>query len=164
MPMKTILNKYPKQLEYLLEMLIDIDESKKDHYVSEQEVTEISSYLNVKESHVYSVMSFYTLLSTKPRGKYIIQICKDVPCYLNDTFNLKETVCDYLNLEVGETSSSKLFTIELTACLGCCDESPVMRINQTMYTNLTKGKTISILEKYEEGHHDTTNRTIKEIQ
>ncbi len=154
MPVKSIIKKYPKKKEYLLEMLIDIDEQKKNHFVSEEELSEIATYLNLKESHVCSVMSFYTLLSTKPRGKYIIQICKDVPCYLNDTFNLKDTVCEYLNLSMGEQTENGLFSVEFTACLGCCDEGPAMRINKDIYTNLSKGKVITILEEYEEGKHD----------
>jgi NADH:ubiquinone oxidoreductase subunit E len=154
MPVKSVIEKYPNKQEYLLEMLIDIDELKKDHCVSEEDIIEISTYLNVKISHIYSVMSFYTMLSTKPRGKFIVQICKDVPCYLNDSFNLKNTVCDYLDCAMGETTKSKLFTVEFTACLGCCDESPAMRINKQTYTNLTKGKVITILEEYEEGKYD----------
>lgn len=157
MLVKKILEKKPKQKDYLIEMLIDIDNEKDNHYISEDEIKEISKHLGVKESHVCSVMSFYTLLSTKPRGKYIIQICKDVPCYLNDSFNLLETVCDYLNIKVGETTDNLLFTVEFSACLGCCDEAPAMRINDQTYTNLSKGKVITILEDYEEGKYDTTN-------
>lgn len=154
MPVKSVIEKYPKKQEYLLEMLIDIDEIKKDHCINEEDIQEIATYLNIKESHICSVMSFYTLLSTKPRGKYIIQICKDVPCYLNDVFNLKRTICDYLNVSMGETSENKLFTVEFTGCLGCCDEAPAMRINKQTFTNLTKGKVITILEDFEEGKYD----------
>lgn len=157
MPVKKILESYPQQKDYLLEVLIDIDKQKVNHYVSEEDIKQIAKHLNVKESHVCSVMSFYTLLSTKPRGKYIIQICKDVPCYLNDSFNLLETVCDYLQISPYQTTQNKLFTVEHSACLGCCDEAPVMRINNELYTNLTKGKTITILEEYEEGKYDSTN-------
>jgi NADH-quinone oxidoreductase subunit E len=145
-----ILARYPKRKDYLLEILIDVDEKKVDHYVSEEEITNIAHYLGVKESHVCSVMSFYTLLSTKPRGKYIVQICKDVPCYLNDSFNLQETVCDFLEVGMGETTKDKLFTVEFTACIGCCDEAPAMRINGDTYTNLSKGKVIMLLEEYKE--------------
>ncbi len=150
MQLEQILNKYPKRKDYLLEILLDVDEQKKDHCVSDNDVVEIAKYLGTKESHVCSVMSFYTLLSTKPRGKYIIQICKDVPCYLNDSFNVIDTVCDFLNVSMNETTEDKLFTIEYTACIGCCDEAPAMRINHETYTNLTKGKVITILEKYKE--------------
>lgn len=146
-----VLKKYPQEKDYLLEILIDVDKLKDDHFVSEKEITRIADYLGTKESHICSVMSFYTLLSTKPRGKYIIQICKDVPCYLNDSFNVVDTVCDFLNVSMGETTEDKMFTVEYTACIGCCDDAPAMRINDTTYTGLTKGKVITVLEEYKEG-------------
>lgn len=151
MQLSEVLKKYPKEKDYLLEILIDVDKVKTNHYVSEEEIGRIADYLGTKESHICSVMSFYTLLSTKPRGKYIIQICKDVPCYLNDSFNVKETVCDFLGVDVSKTTEDKLFTVEWTACIGCCDEAPAMRINEETYTNLSKGKVITILEEYKEG-------------
>ena len=151
MPVKEILSSYPKQKDYLLEILIDIDEKKENHFVSEEDITVIADYLGTKESHICSVMSFYTLLSTSPRGKYIIQICKDVPCYVNDTFNVIDTISEFLGIQVGETTKDRLFTLEFTACIGCCDEAPAMRINHQTYTNLTKGKVILILEELTEG-------------
>ena len=151
MQLEKILKKYPNSKDYLIEILIDVDQAKDDHYVSENEISKIAEHLNIKASHICSVMSFYTLLSTHPRGKYIIQICKDVPCYLNDSFNVKETVCDFLNIKMNETTIDKLFTIELTACIGCCDEAPAMKINDEVYTKLSKGKVITIIEEYKEG-------------
>ena len=151
MQLEKILKNYPKEKDYLIEILIDVDKAKEDHFVSESEISEIADYLNIKASHICSVMSFYTLLSTQPRGKYIIQICKDVPCYLNDTFNVKETVCDFLNVDMNQTTEDKLFTVEFTACIGCCDEAPAMKINDEVYTNLSKGKVITIIEEYKEG-------------
>lgn len=155
MPVKEILSNYPKQKDYLLEILIDIDQKKDNHFVSEDDITIIADYLGTRESHICSVMSFYTLLSTTPRGRFIIQICKDVPCYLNDSFNVLETIEEFLGIKLGETTSDHLFTIEFTACIGCCDESPAIRINHETYTNLTKGKVITLLEEYREGKHDT---------
>ena len=135
----------------MLESLIDVDEVKEDHCITEEEIKRIANHFDIKESHVCSVMSFYTLLSTTPRGKYIIQVCKDVPCYLNDSFNVIETISEFLGINVDETTKDRLFTLEFTACIGCCDEAPAMRINQQTYTNLTKGKVMIILEEYMEG-------------
>ncbi|AIO19711.1 NADH-quinone oxidoreductase subunit E [Candidatus Izimaplasma bacterium HR1] len=150
MILSEVLKKYPQQKDYLLEILIDVDKMKDDHYVSESEISRIADYLGTKESHICSVMSFYTLLSTEPRGKYIIQICKDVPCYLNDTFNVVDTVCDFLGVDMGGTTEDNLFSVEFTACIGCCDDAPAMRINDTTYNGLSKGKVITILEGYKE--------------
>lgn len=151
MLLENILKKYPKEKDYLIEILIDVDKEKENHFVSENEISRIADYLNIKESHICSVMSFYTLLSTQPRGKYIIQICKDVPCYLNDSFNVKETVCEFLDINMGDITNDAMFSVEFTACIGCCDEAPAMKINDTVYTSLTKGKVITIIEEYKEG-------------
>ena len=151
MILSEVLKKYPPEKDFLIEVLIDVDKLKDDHYVSQSEISRIAEYLGAKESHVCSVISFYTLLSTEPRGKYIIQICKDVPCYLNDTFNVVETVCNFLHLEMGKTTEDKMFTVEFTACIGCCDDAPAMRINDITYTGLSKDKVITILKDYKEG-------------
>jgi NADH-quinone oxidoreductase subunit E len=52
---------------------------------------------------------------------------------------------------MNETTKDKLFTVEFTACIGCCDEAPAMKINDEVYTNLSKGKVITIIEEYKEG-------------
>ena len=154
MLLQNILDSYPQEKGYLLEILLDVDKVKENHFISENEVLLISKHLGVKESHIFSVASFYTLLSTKPRGKYIIQICKDVPCYLDDDFNVLKTVENELNIKVNDTTRNLMFTIELTACIGACDEAPAMRINDQTYTNLTYDKVVKIINKYKEDKND----------
>lgn len=156
MILQKILDSYPKSEDYLLEILIDVDKQKENHFISEEEIETISKHLGIKESHVCSVVSFYTLLSSTPRGKYIIQICKDVPCYLNDDFNVLKTVENELNIRVNDTTRDHKFTLEFTACIGCCDEAPAMRINDQTYTNLTREKVVKIIREYKEGKHDRT--------
>lgn len=154
MQLQKILDSYPVKPEYLLEILIDVDQQKENHFISEEEITIISKHLGIKESHVCSVVSFYTLLSTTPRGKYIIQICKDVPCYLNDDFNVLKTLQEELNIKINDTTRNRKFTLEYTACIGCCDEAPAMRINNITYTNLTRSKVVDIINDYKEGKYD----------
>lgn len=154
MDIMAILEQYPPQQDYLIEMLIDIDKMKDDHSLTVQELELVANYCDVRTSHVCSVMSFYTLLSTEPRGKYIVQVCKDVPCYLNDEFNVLRTVEETLGIRLGETTHDEQFSIEQTACIGCCDEAPAMRINDRVYTKLTYETVIDILEEYRGGRHD----------
>ena len=151
MQLEKVLTKYQPKADQLIEILLDVQDKKELKYLEEAEIELIANYLQIPASQVCSVMTFYTLLSDKPRGKFIIQICKDVPCYLNDDFNVLATVENALNIHLGETTKDKLFTIEHTACIGCCDEAPAMRINHQIYTNLTKAKVLRILEEYKEG-------------
>jgi len=140
-----ILNKYPKSEDSLIQILLDLQASKHTHYVSEEELIRIASYIGVSESKVCGVMSFYTMLSTTPKAKHNIEVCVCVPCYLNDSINVLERIERELGIKVRETTRDNEFSLEFSSCIGCCDESPAMRIDETTYTSLTPEKISKIL-------------------
>ncbi len=146
MLLKEILEKYPKEDEYLIEILLEYQTSKKNHYISPDDVTRISKHLDIPESQICSVISFYTLLSMTPKGKYVVQICHDVPCFVNDTESIYDKLVEVLGIKEGETTEDKLFTLEITECLGCCNEAPAMRVNNDVYTSLTPAKVEKIIK------------------
>lgn len=143
--LKEVLKKYPQKEEYLIEILLDYQASKKNHSISSEDVSVISEYLDIPESQICSVISFYTLLSMTPKGKYVVQVCSDVPCFVNDSTNIYEKLVELLGVSDGETTSDDLFTLEITECLGCCNVAPAMRINNEVYTSLTPAKIESII-------------------
>ena len=94
--LKEVLQKYAKHEDQLLEILLECQMIKSDHFISKEDITEIAKYLSIPESKVCSVLSFYTFFSDKPRGKYIIQVCKDIPCYISsdvDILRIIEQTC-----------------------------------------------------------------------
>jgi NADH-quinone oxidoreductase subunit E len=141
-----ILSKYPKEQEYLIEILLEYQTSKKNHYISSEDVASIAKYLDIPESQICSVISFYTLLSMKPKGKYVIQVCHDVPCFVNDSTSIYEKLVELLGVQDGETTHDDLFTLEITECLGRCGESPAMRVNELVYVSLTPAKVEKIIQ------------------
>jgi NADH-quinone oxidoreductase subunit E len=149
-----ILNDFPKTSDSILEILLKLQQEKENHYISRDEIKAVADYVNEPESRVYSVVSFYTLLKTKPQGKYIIQICKDVPCFVVDEFNLKQTLSKLLNIDIGEVDSNQLFSLEYSSCLGCCELAPMMRINHKIHGHLTEDKVKAILSTYKEDAND----------
>jgi len=148
MSLESILTKYPKEEAKLLEILLEYQEQKPDHSISEPEVAMIAHYLDITESKVTSVISFYTLLSLSPRGKHIIQVCHNVPCFVNDSPGILKTIEQILGIHLGETTQNRLFTLEGTSCLGCCDVSPAIRIDGKVYGNLTPEKVKTIISEY----------------
>ena len=148
MILKEILQKYPKKQDQLIEILLDYQSVKSNHYISKEEIIEIASYLNIPESKVCSVLSFYTFFSDKPRGKHIIQVCKDIPCYVSTNVDILKIIEKELGIRVNETTPNQQFTLEYTSCLGCCDVGPAMRINDKIYTHLTADKIKAILSEY----------------
>ncbi len=153
MQLREILGKYPKTEDYLIEILLDYQKTKIHHYLREEELKEIAEHLNISESKVSSVMTFYTLFSMKPKGQYVIQICHDVPCYVNDQNSILKTLTNLLNIQVGETTEDKMFTLEYTSCLGACDKAPAMRIGEKTFTALTPNKVKAILAEYRGKKH-----------
>ncbi len=142
-----ILSKYPKKEEYLIEILLEYQKSKKNHYISSEDILRVSEHLGIPESQICSVISFYTLLSMKPKGRYVVQVCHDVPCFVNDTLSIYEKLVEILGIEEGETTADKQFTLEITECLGCCNVAPAMRINDEVYTSLTPAKVEKIINE-----------------
>ncbi|MFP4479200.1 MAG: NAD(P)H-dependent oxidoreductase subunit E [Candidatus Izemoplasmatales bacterium] len=154
MKINEILMKYPREEDLLIEVLLEVQRNKETHHLERGDLLAVAEHLNLPESRVSSVVSFYSFFSTAPRGKYIIQYCRDLPCHLSDDFNLKETLKSLLSIDVGETTEDGLFTLEYTSCLGSCDQSPVIRINDEVYGLLNENKLKAIIAEYRGGNHD----------
>lgn len=111
----------------------------------------VAKELDIPYGYLYGVMSFYTMFSVTPRGKYIIRMCESAPCHVNGAENILEVLKEELGVQVGETTSDGLFTLEHTACLGTCEVAPAMQINEVVFGNLTGARVKEILENYRAG-------------
>ncbi len=111
----------------------------------------VAKELEIPYGYLYGVMSFYTMYSVVPRGKYLIRMCESAPCHVNGAENILETLKAELGIQVGETTADGLFTLEHTACLGTCEVSPAMQINEVVFGNLTAARVREILEDYRAG-------------
>ena len=148
MQLLQIIEKHGRQPEDLISILLDYQACKTDNYISEDDVKMLARQLNLTESRIYSVLTFYTLLSTKPCGKYVVQVCNDVPCYVKGSVNVLKILEKTLGIQEGETTADGVFTLEFTSCLGCCDKAPAMRIGGQLYGNRDEGKIGEIIAKY----------------
>ena len=112
----------------------------------------ISQGMDVPYPYLYGVMSFYTMFSPTPRGKFIIRFCESPPCHIWGADDLVEVAKAELGLKhVGDTTADGLFTLEHTACLGVCEISPAMQINEVVFGRLTPERLKNILSDYRAG-------------
>jgi NADH:ubiquinone oxidoreductase subunit F (NADH-binding)/NADH:ubiquinone oxidoreductase subunit E len=111
----------------------------------------ISEGMDIPYAYLYGVMSFYTMFSPTPRGKYIIRMCESPPCHILGADNLLEVLKSELGIRVGKTTSDGLFTLEHTACLGVCEVSPAMQINEVVFGRLTAERIKNIISDYRVG-------------
>ncbi len=145
--LKPVLDQYaevPGSLITLLQKTQDIY-----GYLSGDAINYISEATGIKPAKIYGVATFYAQFRLKPIGKYLIMLCQGTACHVNGSDIIEEAVCEYLDIEDGETTEDGIFTLNNVACLGCCSLAPVMMIKSSdgeeTYGNLTKDSVKEIL-------------------
>ena len=116
-------------------------------HLSEKVVNELAESLDMPVGEVYGVASFYSFLSTKPLGRNVIRVCNSVPCYLKNSQSILETLEEELGIKAGETTEDGKFSLELTNCIGACDQAPAMMVNHERHVDLTPSKINEILKQ-----------------
>jgi len=117
-------------------------------YIPAKAMHEINRLLKTPESHLYSVATFYRMLSTKPRGRHVIQFCESAPCHVVGGREVWETLQEHLELAENETSPDGKWTLITTSCLGVCGVGPVIVIDDDIFGNVTPDQVPDILSRY----------------
>lgn len=108
----------------------------------------IAKKLKIHVSKVYGVVTFYNFFSTKPRGKYPIDICLGTACYVAGANSIYEEFKKILNIEPEEITEDGLFSIHPVRCLGACGLAPVVKIGEKTYGRLKVSDVRKILREY----------------
>ena len=116
--------------------------------LSRESFSEIARDLDLPLSDVYGVATFYSFLSTKPRGRHVIRVCKSLPCYLKNGLMIIDAVSRTIGIGVGGTTADGRFSFELTNCVGACDKAPAMLVDDTVYGDLTPDTIVDVLKSY----------------
>lgn len=143
-----ILEKYPTKRSAVLP-LCHLAQKEYGH-MSPAAVREVAAILELDPTEVQGLVGFYTLLREKPIGKYVIEICNDLPCALRGADQFVQHVCDKLGVGVGETTDDGLVTVETVMCVAACDKAPVAQINLGYFENLDPKELEGILEQLKE--------------
>jgi NADH:ubiquinone oxidoreductase subunit E len=103
----------------------------------------------VNEGRLFSLASFYHMLSTKPRGRHVVVFCESAPCHVVGGRQVWNALQDNLKLKAGQSSPDGKWSLVTTSCLGACGVGPVVVIDDEMYGNVTPEQLPAILAKYE---------------
>ncbi len=140
---ESLVDKFGNDRSSLLKILQEVQ--KNHRYISEFAQQEIARLLKIHPVEVYSVVSFYAFLNSKPKGRNIVRICRTITCDMKNKDSIVKAIERELGIKMGETTKDKKFTIEYANCLGLCDEGPAMAINERVYTKLTPEKAVEYL-------------------
>jgi len=131
-----ILKKYPDKRSAILPALYLAQREK--NWLADDDIAAVAEALDVSVTHVHSIIGFYTLFRKQPTGKYLVQVCTDLPCALRGAEDFYQRLCARLGLgPEGGTTADGLFTVEEVVCLAACDKAPCLQINLEYYENMT---------------------------
>ena len=138
-----LVNKYGKERTSLLPVLQDFQ--KKFRYIDEDSQQEIANALSIHPVEVNSVISFYAFLYDKPRGKHTVRLCKNIICRFHGNKELTEMLKNKLKeINKGKSAEDRI-EIELVSCIGLCDRSPSMLIDERVYEKINPQNAADIL-------------------
>jgi len=118
-------------------------------YLPEPALRYVSRRIKVPLISVYHVATFYKAFSLKPRGKNVIRICLGTACHVRGAQQVLEAIKGKLQIEPGQTTPDRKFTLETVNCLGTCALAPVVTIGSKYSGNMTAPKVNQILKPYQ---------------
>jgi NADH-quinone oxidoreductase subunit E len=121
-------------------------------YLTHEALDRVAERLSLSLAEVYETATFYSMYRTHLSGRYVLQVCEGLSCHLAGGAELlAEYLQRRLHLRHGETTPDGLFSLELVECLASCGTSPAMRVNDTLYENLTIDRVEMILDELRGG-------------
>ena len=109
----------------------------------------ISEGLTISRSEVFGVATFYSLFSMEPKGRHTIKCCLGTACYVKGIKEVMVRVSNQYQLEEGQTTPDRRFSLEAVRCLGACGLAPVVVVDGDTHGAVSSDKVIDIRERYE---------------
>jgi len=105
-------------------------------FVGRKAMEQIAGKIGVSTAFVAGVVSFYTMYQIRPLGRYLIQVCTSLSCYLRGSDGLLAHIEKKLGIGLGETTKDGKFTLIRVECLGSCGTAPMLQLNDDYHENL----------------------------
>jgi len=142
----SIIERHKTEQWALIPMLQDIQETL--GFIPPESIEIIAEALTLSPAQVQGVITFYAGFTLKPKGKYVVRVCRGTACHVKGGRSILRLMKKELGLEEDETSPDYQFTLETVACLGACFLAPTMMVNRTYFGRLSPTKVSSVLAQF----------------
>ena len=149
--------RYPNKRAVLLPALHTVQHAY--GWIPQEAMLELAEFLEMSPAEVMDTATFYEEYWLKPKGEYLVQVCRSLSCEICGSCDLTKHLKKKLNCEVGETSADGKFTLIELECLGACGTAPVMLVNDVLHENLDTAaldRIIDTLPAHAHDYHDPT--------
>ena len=109
----------------------------------------VAAKMAIPESAVSGVVSFYNYFTTKPKGKYVIDVCLGTACYVKGSEGVLREIERVLGVKADtDPTPDGLFSVNALRCVGACGLAPVMVVNGKVYGKMTPAKAVEVINEY----------------
>jgi NADH-quinone oxidoreductase subunit E len=137
---------YPMRRSALVPMLLYAQDE--IGYLSDAAIEEISWRIEITVLDVRNVLTYYSMLRTRPIGKFNVQVCTNISCMLRGGKELFEHCEKRLGIGHKQTTRDGVFSLEEVECIGACSWAPAVQVNYDFHENLTPEVMDAVLESY----------------
>ena len=141
------MKEYPTRRSFLVPMLLYTQDEL--GYLSPDAISYLAAKTELTELEVRNVISYYSMLTMRPRGRFNVQVCTNISCMLRGGEEIFNHCKQQLGVGHKQTTADKMFTLEEVECIGACSWAPAMQVNYDFHENLTPAKVDQILAGYE---------------
>jgi NADH-quinone oxidoreductase subunit E len=117
-------------------------------FLSDEVIAELAGRFELTELEVRNVISYYSMLTTKPRGKFNVQVCTNISCMVRGGEEILQHCAKKLGVGNKGTTADGVFSLEEVECIGACSWAPAAQVNYDFHENLTAEKMDGILDEY----------------
>jgi NADH-quinone oxidoreductase subunit E len=117
-------------------------------FVPAPAIRRIAEHLNITESDVFGVLTFYKAFRLQPPGKYMLTVCQGTSCHVRGGAAVLAEIKKQLGIEPGETTTDRIFSLDTVNCFGCCAIGPNVVVNGTYHSQVQVEDVRSLLAGY----------------
>jgi NADH-quinone oxidoreductase subunit E len=140
--------RYPNKRAVLLPALHTVQHAY--NWIPVQAMEEIAAFLELSPAEVLDTATFYEEYWLRPKGKYLLQVCRSLSCEICGSRKITEHLQQKLSLELGDTTADGRFTLIELECLGSCGTAPAVLCNDVLYEDVTIESIDELIEKLPE--------------
>ncbi len=140
------MKEYPTKRSFLVPMLLYTQDEL--GYLPAEAIAHLAKKVDVTELEVRNVITYYSMLRTKPLGKYHVQVCTNISCMLRGGEELLQHCEQRLGIGHKQVTADGQFSLEEVECIGACSWAPAVQVNYDFHENLTPERMDSVLDGY----------------
>jgi len=127
-----------------------------DGHLTDDAMVHIAELVGVAPAEVLGTASFYEMFKRHETGRYLVNVCTSIACFLNGGDELLHHVEESLGVKAGATTDDGMFTVEGYECQAACTEAPCLQVNYRYFNQVTTADVDRLLDDLRAGRRADT--------